>query len=213
MTGTRQPHRIGAALEAGAVDHAVKDEAFATLVERIVAAVAGDAPGPGHERRHQALRCLTAHREQQRARLAPLGSLTPRERAVLLGLTRRHTAAQIAAIEWVSENTVRTHIRGILGKLDVTSQMQAVALAFAQRMGRRARRRVTPDRSGGLQVGLDVEDLTGGRRRQGVVLAGELQGECLELGHAHTQPGVLSLESCRGPGVAVHVADQRLGHG
>ena len=130
VTGSRQLHRIGAALELGAVDHATKEESFATLLDRVLAVVAGDVPRPGHERRHHALRCLAVHRERESERLGPLESLTPRERTVLLGLTRGRTVAQIAAAEWLSENTVRTHIRGILHKLDVASQTQAVALAL-----------------------------------------------------------------------------------
>ncbi|MEI5672960.1 MULTISPECIES: response regulator transcription factor [unclassified Nocardioides] len=61
-----------------------------------------------------------------RARLAGLSS---REQEVLAQLMEGHTARDIAH-EWiVSEATVRTQIRAILTKLEVSSQLAAVVLA------------------------------------------------------------------------------------
>jgi two-component system nitrate/nitrite response regulator NarL len=97
-----------AALEAGAV--AVLDKAwpFARLlaeVERIV--------GPPQVVVHD----------------AELSSLTASEAAVLGDLLEGRVAAEIATARSVAVTTVRTHIRSILSKLGVQSQVAAVAVA------------------------------------------------------------------------------------
>ena len=56
-------------------------------------------------------------------------SLTPSERRVLFYMMEGHTASDIAAGLVVSLATVRSHIRMILSKLQVKSQLAAVALA------------------------------------------------------------------------------------
>jgi DNA-binding NarL/FixJ family response regulator len=47
----------------------------------------------------------------------PLGSLTPREREVLALMAEGRTNAAIAKRLWLTERTVETHVRSILGKL------------------------------------------------------------------------------------------------
>jgi len=58
--------------------------------------------------------------------------LTERERVVLHHMMEGHCAEQIAAAEYVTVSTVRTHIRNILWKLDCKSQLAAVA--YVRRM-------------------------------------------------------------------------------
>ncbi|QZY28163.1 response regulator transcription factor [Nocardioides coralli] len=130
VSGTRELHRVGAALEAGAIDHARKTEPVETLVQRVRLLAEGHEPPVDVPRRRGALESLAEHRRRQQGALAPLRSLTPREQMVLLALSDGLTATQIATREWVSENTVRSQIRGVLGKLGVGSQVQAVALAW-----------------------------------------------------------------------------------
>lgn len=60
-----------------------------------------------------------------------LDRLTPRERTVLTDLAAGLTAAEIGHREHVSLTTVRTHIRSILLKLSVSSQLAAVAAGRA----------------------------------------------------------------------------------
>ena len=55
--------------------------------------------------------------------------LTSREREVLGELMRGHPVREIAARGVVSEATVRTQVKSILGKLEVSSQLAAVGLA------------------------------------------------------------------------------------
>jgi DNA-binding NarL/FixJ family response regulator len=56
--------------------------------------------------------------------------LTPSERRVLFHMMEGRAAAEIATTLVVSLTTVRSHIRSILRKLNVNSQLAAVALAF-----------------------------------------------------------------------------------
>ena len=55
--------------------------------------------------------------------------LTDRERQVLSALAEGCTRAEVAAALHVSTNTVRTHLRRILAKLEVHSALTAVAVA------------------------------------------------------------------------------------
>jgi DNA-binding NarL/FixJ family response regulator len=55
--------------------------------------------------------------------------LTPRERQVLGALIEGHNVRDIARSSVVSEATVRTQVKSILGKLEVSSQLAAVGLA------------------------------------------------------------------------------------
>ncbi|WP_019854507.1 LuxR C-terminal-related transcriptional regulator [Actinopolyspora mortivallis] len=58
----------------------------------------------------------------------PLESLSSRERDVLAGMVEGKRSRQIAEELFVSVQTVRTHTRSILDKLDVHSQIEAVML-------------------------------------------------------------------------------------
>lgn len=64
------------------------------------------------------------------ARLALFARLTSRECDILAGLSAGKSAEQLAAEHVVSLATERSHIRGVLEKLDVNSQVAAVALAW-----------------------------------------------------------------------------------
>lgn len=55
--------------------------------------------------------------------------LTPREKQILGELIEGHSVRDIARISVVSEATVRTQVKSILGKLEVSSQLAAVGLA------------------------------------------------------------------------------------
>lgn len=57
------------------------------------------------------------------------GLLSEREVDVLKCLARGQTTSQIAGILFISENTVKTHIRHILEKMEVNNRAEAVARA------------------------------------------------------------------------------------
>lgn len=68
--------------------------------------------------------------QEERGRLHQrLLLLTPREQEVLGHLMQGHTVREIASLSVVSEATVRTQVKSILAKLEVSSQLAAVGLA------------------------------------------------------------------------------------
>jgi len=85
-----------------------------------------------------------------------LMSLTNTERKVLYSLTQGLAAAEIAEDLVVSMSTVRAHIRSILRKLDVTSQVAAVAIANGAEPG-----------LGRSRTCLDEREAAAGRGRAG----------------------------------------------
>ncbi|MCI2417601.1 response regulator transcription factor [Saccharopolyspora sp. K220] len=64
-------------------------------------------------------------------RNGPLDVLSDRERDVLSGMVAGKRGAQIAEELLISPETVRTHTRSILAKLQVHSQLEAVSVACA----------------------------------------------------------------------------------
>ncbi len=61
-------------------------------------------------------------------------SLSPREEEVLQQLSQGLTNKQIADLLFISENTVKTHLRSIMEKLHVTNRTQAAAYAAKRRI-------------------------------------------------------------------------------
>lgn len=62
----------------------------------------------------------------------PRGNLTSREQEVLRELTLGKANREIAKSLWVSENTVKSHLRKIYRKLGVDSRSEAVSLYVGQ---------------------------------------------------------------------------------
>ncbi|MCW2772563.1 MAG: degU 1 [Nocardioides sp.] len=69
------------------------------------------------------------HRHELRGIHERLQLLTPREEVVLGHLMKGQTVREIAISSFVSEATVRTQVKSILAKLEVSSQIAAVGLA------------------------------------------------------------------------------------
>lgn len=130
-----------ACIAAGAVDLIPKTSSLTTLLDAVRAAGEGRVVMP--EQVRQAWLSLHDREQAQRLdRARVLGRLSTREREVLDLLVQGHRAAAVAAHFVVSMTTVRTQIRAILAKLDVTSQLEAAAVATqpsppAVRHGRR----------------------------------------------------------------------------
>ncbi len=79
--------------------------------------------------REDLLAGLRQSRVADRARRAPFDALTPRESDVLRGLIAGESAEEIARSQYVALSTVRSHVKSLLRKLGVNSQLAAVALA------------------------------------------------------------------------------------
>lgn len=128
VTGITDRARLGACIAAGATGVVSKATAFSSLVESVEGAVAG-APLLSDEERQALVDEYRRHERADRERLAPFRALTAREEAVLGHLVAGESAEAIADRLYVSVATVRSHIRAILLKLGVNSQLAAVASA------------------------------------------------------------------------------------
>lgn len=81
------------------------------------------------EERDELVRFWQEERKEVQELAERLARLTPRESQVLGMLMEGHQVRDIAAHSTVSEATVRTQVKSILSKLEVTSQLAAVGLA------------------------------------------------------------------------------------
>ncbi|MFF1280443.1 response regulator [Streptomyces sp. NPDC058299] len=122
---------VHAALRAGASGFLLKDARPEELLAGIRAVAAGDAViAPA----------LTRRLLDEYAQLVParrggaddprLGSLTDREREILVAIGKGWTNGEIAAHFVVSESTVKTHVGRVLSKIGARDRVQAVIFAY-----------------------------------------------------------------------------------
>jgi DNA-binding NarL/FixJ family response regulator len=128
VTGVARQDRLAAAVNAGAAGLLPKSSALHRFLDLVEQAADGRLLMPPAERR----RWVEVHRRRQ-AEISTLRLLTTREREVLEQLAAGSRAGSIAAASGVSITTVRTHIRSVLTKFGVRSQLEAVALLRASR--------------------------------------------------------------------------------
>jgi len=127
VSGSIDKAAVAAAIAAGAIGTVPKSSSFEALLETVVAAVSGESVMAEVER-HLWLAQHRKFQASERALARRLGRLSAREREVLELLAEGHRAGTIAEKFVVSMTTVRTQIRAILTKLEVNSQLEAVAL-------------------------------------------------------------------------------------
>jgi DNA-binding NarL/FixJ family response regulator len=128
ITGETDEDRLCACVAAGASGLASKAQSFDTLVDLIRRAAAGEDLVPA-SRRSELIDRWTHQQRLCMEKLAPFGRLTGREQEVLVRLMKGESAVVISQGFYTSLATVRSHIRSILNKLGVRSQLEAVALA------------------------------------------------------------------------------------
>ena len=122
LTISQQEEDLIGAIRAGASGYLLKNAEPETLRQTIKQVMAGKsvlAP----EVTEQVFRLVRS------GQLDSASLLTDRELEVLRLLSRGLTTAQTGAKLFISENTVKTHIRHILEKLDVGNRAEAVAKA------------------------------------------------------------------------------------
>jgi two-component system, NarL family, nitrate/nitrite response regulator NarL len=127
LTGTVDTGLWGTCIEAGALAVLSKDEPLTDIFDAIVAAVDGRPVRPG--RSAALVASVRRERSERQARLAPFALLTPREQRVLAALMTGASVGGIAREDYVTVDTVRSHVKSLLRKLRVSSQLEAVALA------------------------------------------------------------------------------------
>lgn len=131
---------ISAALIAGASGYVLKTIGGERLADNIRSVYGGEvllAPPIAAKVVQQ----LSRLQQETGRREESLQALTPREREVFYLASRGMKNSEIAAELYLSEKTIKTHLRNIYNKLDLTSK--ADLRLFAVRMG------LTPDRKSG----------------------------------------------------------------
>ncbi|MEI6776793.1 MAG: response regulator transcription factor [Chloroflexales bacterium] len=127
LTGVDAEQEVMTALEHGADGYVLKDAPADELLHAIRVIASGQAYlQPSITRR--VLRRLSANNAPQPPLLPP--QLTPRELDVLRLMATSRSNKEMADSLTVTEETVRSHIKSILGKLRQPNRMQAVLAAL-----------------------------------------------------------------------------------
>ena len=121
------------AVEAGASGVLHKSAGIEEIIKAVRRAGAGE-PLLSSRELVEMLRLADRHRIQDREAREALARLTPREQEVLQALADGLADKEIAARLNVRNETVRTHMVNILGKLGVDSRLQALVFAIRHRI-------------------------------------------------------------------------------
>jgi two-component system nitrate/nitrite response regulator NarL len=121
--------RVAACVEAGASGAVSTVDPIDRLLATIRETVAGRRVLPPAAER-DLLGELHSHRRDRAVQLARFSALSIREAEVLEELMSGKSPADIATESYVSIATIRSQIKAILRKLEVNSQLAAVALAY-----------------------------------------------------------------------------------
>ena len=128
MTAHDDDRLLVEAVEAGASGFLGKEEAANEVLSAAKAAAEGEVlidPTTLTRLLHQ----VSKEREARRDAEALLGELTDREREILQLLAEGMRNEGIARKLFISPQTVQTHVRNLLAKLEVHSKLEAVAFA------------------------------------------------------------------------------------
>ena len=115
-----------AAIRAGAVGVVGKTYGARTVLRVAGAVLDGEGAVPRSMVLELARRLIAGERFGG----SPLARLSPRERQVLVRLSRGWDNARIGGDLYISQHTVRTHIQNILEKLGMHSKLEAAAFAM-----------------------------------------------------------------------------------
>lgn len=132
LTASSDPQELAQAVAAGAAGVLHKSLSITDIIGAVRRVGAGEHLISAKQVREM-IRVARDVRTQNHAAQAALKSLTAREREVLQALAAGLNDKEIAQRLHISPETARTHMVNILGKLGVTSRLQA--LVFALRHG------------------------------------------------------------------------------
>ncbi|MGB9920444.1 MAG: response regulator [Moorellales bacterium] len=127
LTVSEAEEDLFAAVRNGAQGYILKTVEPEQLTEMLRSAGRGEVPLSPALTRKLLQGCT--RRMDSSARYRLLEGLTPRERQVLAYVAQGATNKEVARRLFISENTVKNHLRNIMEKLQVKNRAQAVALA------------------------------------------------------------------------------------
>ena len=136
ITGVLERVRHAQFLAAGASAVIAKTDSFDQVTAQIED-VLNDVDPMGATRREELRLLLDAHDQTSALQGRQLASLTSSELSTLQGLVAGQTVQEMALQRTVAVSTVRSHVRAILRKLGVHSQLEAVAIAAECGLGPR----------------------------------------------------------------------------
>ncbi|GLG02771.1 DNA-binding response regulator [Alicyclobacillus hesperidum subsp. aegles] len=117
------------AIKSGASGYVLKNANPVAVIESIQRVYAGEPVIPSD----LAMHIITEFSSPQKAQAKPeVDALTERELEVLRKLSTGATNREIAKALYISENTVRNHVRSILEKLHLSNRVQAAAYALRE---------------------------------------------------------------------------------
>jgi len=128
VSGVSDPVTLGRCVEAGALDIVSKQRDIREIIDTI-AARATDPAAPPAIRCNHLIDSLRSHRADEQQRRHVIEQLTDRELAVLGEIMQGASVEDIAHSSFVSVHTVRSHVRALLQKFGVRSQVAAIAAA------------------------------------------------------------------------------------
>jgi DNA-binding NarL/FixJ family response regulator len=133
LTGSESEEDMLIAIKAGARGYIVKDTPFPRLVESIAQVADGGATISTQMagKLFDVCRQLLRHQELLQSRKP---ALTGREIEVLELVAKGNTSREIGEALFISENTVKNHIRNILDKLGLHSRNEAVLYAVRENL-------------------------------------------------------------------------------
>jgi DNA-binding NarL/FixJ family response regulator len=128
MTVFDDDEHLFVALQQGADGYMLKDESRADAAALLREILAGRPPLSARVAR-RVLKFVQSSAPGPKPKSSG-PALTAREREVLALLARGHTVVSAAALLGVSEHTVKTHVKSLYRKLDVSSRAHLVRTAF-----------------------------------------------------------------------------------
>ncbi|WP_204151381.1 response regulator transcription factor [Leptolyngbya sp. CCY15150] len=126
LTSHTSETEVISALSSGADAYCVKG----TSVESLLAAIAAATEGASYLDPQVARLVMDHLKPPTQSSSGMIGQLSQREMEVLTLMVEGHSNPEIAAQLFLSPNTVKTHVRGIMNKLAVDDRVQAAVVAL-----------------------------------------------------------------------------------
>jgi DNA-binding NarL/FixJ family response regulator len=128
LTSYHEDEHIFPAIRAGALSYLLKDISLPDLADAIRKAARGEVVLHPHIAARVAQELDSGYHPD----MASYAQLSEREREVLHLIAEGNSNAEIAARLVLSEKTVKSHVRNILGKLQLADRTQAAVFAWRQ---------------------------------------------------------------------------------